>query len=147
MSDNHPSILPGSPPPYPPHTPQAEPPGAQPPAAPPGGKSWPPFMGMLSILTVIFPFLFLCVYCMFAYSMVNQPGFNTEDLSAAEVTNFGLGTIALACGTLIVSLIGIVIGLGALFGKTANKILGIIGLALNGFVLLSMVCGFAWLMI
>jgi magnesium-transporting ATPase (P-type) len=109
---------------------------------PPSGKTWPPFMGMLSILTVVFPILFACIYCLVIYSFISQTGFNADRVTDAELVNMGLGTIALVCGTLIISIVGMVIGLGALFGKTANKILGIIGLVLNGLVILAMLCGF-----
>jgi len=139
MSDYPPpSILPSQP------APAITPPPAAP---PPSGKSWPPFMGMLSILTVVFPILFVCIYCLIVFSFVSQPGFDVERATETELLNMGLGTIALVCGALIVSIVGMIIGLGALFGKTANKILGIIGLVLNGFIVLTMVCGFLYLIL
>jgi hypothetical protein len=132
MSDyNPPSILPSQPPPAGPS---------------PSPKSWPPFLGMLSILTVVFPVLFFCIYCLVIYSIIGGSGYDPDRVTDAEVLNLGLGMIALLCGTFIVSIVGMVIGLGALFGKTANKILGIIGLVLNGLVILAMLCGFVILL-
>jgi hypothetical protein len=116
-------------------------------ASPQPGKSWPPFMGMLSILTVVFPFIFICIFCLIFYSIGSKVGFETELLTETDFMNLGFGAMALVCATFIVSIVGIIIGLGALFGKTANKILGIIGLLLNAFMLLAMVCGFLLLML
>jgi magnesium-transporting ATPase (P-type) len=136
-TDMYDANLPPGPPPQP----------MQPYPPPQPGKSWPPFMGMLSILTVVFPFLFFCIYCLIIYYVFSQPGFNAERMTDTDLMNFGLGTIALICGIFIVSIVGIVIGLGALFGRTANKVLGLVGLLLNAFVLLSIICGFLLLML
>ncbi len=144
MSDsNYPSILPTQPPP-----PVSPPPAPMPPVAPPPpakGKTWPPFMGMLSIVTVVFPILFLCLYCMFVYWMGSQYGYEAEAITDADLAKFGIGTLALVCGSVLASLVGIAIGLGALFGRTANKVLGIIGLVMNGLMLLAIVCGIGYL--
>jgi hypothetical protein len=139
MSDsNYPSILPSTPPP----------PAAPPPPTPPSSeRTWPPFLGMLSMATLIFPFLFFCIYCLYVYWLVSQSGFEAENISNADLTKFGMGTIALVCGIFIMSIVGIVIGLGALFGKTANKILGGIGLAMNAFVVIVLMCGFILFML
>jgi magnesium-transporting ATPase (P-type) len=127
--------------------PQAMPP--HPPANPPPQpvRQWPPFMGMLSILTVVFPVIFFCIYCMVVYYWFSQPGFDTEFMTETDIMNLGLGTLAMLCGVFTVSIVGIVIGLGALFGRTANKVLGLIGLSLNGFMLLSLICGFLFFML
>jgi magnesium-transporting ATPase (P-type) len=130
-----------SPPPQPVQPYQPIPP-YQPIQPPKQGGSWPPFMGMLSILTVVFPFIFLCIFCLIFYSIGSKVDFNTELMTETDFMNMGLGTIGLLCATFIVSIVGIVIGLAALFGKTANKVLGLIGLGLNAFMLLAMMCGF-----
>jgi hypothetical protein len=120
------------PPSVPPPAPTVTPPKTE--------KPWPPFMGMLSILTVIFPFVFFCIFCMIFYYVGSQVGFEADALTDQNLVTMGMGLIVMVCGSIIVSIVGIVIGLGALFGKTANKVLGIIGLAMNSVMLLTIIC-------
>jgi hypothetical protein len=133
--------------PVPSPVPPPAPPYPQYPQPPKPGASWPPFMGMLSILTVVFPFIFLCIFCLIFYSIGSRVGFETDLLSETDLLNMGLGTIGLVCASVVVSVVGVIIGLGALFGKTANKVLGLIGLGLNGFMLLAVCCVFLILLL
>jgi hypothetical protein len=110
------------------------------PPAPPSKKTWPPILGILSVITVIFPFLFICALCILVYAVGSSVDFQTERMGQQEVANLGLGMIALICASVVASIVGIVVGIGALFGRTSNKILGIIGVVLN-FILLIGVCG------
>jgi hypothetical protein len=119
----------------------------QPPPPQRPARQWPPFMGMLSILTVAFPVIIFCAYCMIVYYWVSQPGFEPELMPETEIMNLGLGTLAMLCGVITVSAVGIAVGLGALFGRTANKVLGLIGVLMNGFLLLSLICGFLFFML
>jgi hypothetical protein len=118
MSDsNYPSILP------------SQPPQPSPPAPPPlqERKSWPPFLGIISVITVVFPFLFICGMCVLIYAVGNSSGFQSEEMGQGTLANLGFGMIALICAAIAASAVGLAVGIGALFGKTSNRVLGIIG--------------------
>jgi uncharacterized Tic20 family protein len=103
-------------------------------------KSWPPFLGIISVLTVVFPFLFICGICVLVYSTGSAVDFQSEQMGRETLANLGFGMIALICAAIVASTVGLVVGIGALFGKTSNKILGIIGVILN-FIMLMGICG------
>ncbi len=110
-------------------------------------KSWPPFLGIISILTVVFPFLFICAMCVLIYAAGSSSGFESEQMGREALTNLGFGMIALICAAVAASVVGLVVGIGALFGKTSNRILGIIGVILNFLVLAGLCGGFVLLYI
>jgi hypothetical protein len=120
------------------------PPSVPPPAPtvppPKTGKSWPPILGILSVVTVIFPFLFFCAFCAIFYYIGSQVNWEVEAMTDQNLATIGFGFLFMLCASVLVSFAGIAIGLGALFGKTANKVLGIIGLVANVFMLLSIIC-------
>jgi hypothetical protein len=119
----------------------------QPAPAPQPKKSWPPFLGIISILTVVLPFLFICAMCVLIYAVGSPSGFESEEMGREALTNLGFGMIALICAAVAASIVGLVVGIGALFGKTSNKILGIIGVILNFFMLMGVCGGFVLLYI
>ncbi len=105
-------------------------------------KSWPPILGIISVITVVVPFLFICAMCVLVYAVGSSSGFQSEQMGREALTNLGFGMIALICAAIAASIVGIVVGIGALFGKTSNKILGIIGVILNFLVLMGICGGF-----
>ncbi|MGB7539590.1 MAG: hypothetical protein WBM17_13705 [Anaerolineales bacterium] len=103
-------------------------------------KSWPPFLGIISVITVVFPVLFICAICVLVYSAGSAANYQSEQMGREALANLGFGMIALICAAIVASTVGLVVGIGALFGKTSNKVLGIIGVILN-FIMLMGVCG------
>lgn len=111
-------------------------------AAPPSQpkKSRLNFLSSLSAVTVMLPSLFICTMCLLLYAVVKTPAFREEQLGSEGFTKLGLGIYALVFAAGVGSILGLVVGIAALFRKNSNKVLGVIGIIVN-FLILMGFCG------
>lgn len=105
--------------------------------------AWP---GIVSLIMAVISVVLTCIMFLLFYNVghMAQGGISID---SNAMTGMSLGAMAMLCGTVTASLVGVGLGIWGTVQKTASKITGIIGLIGNGLILLGLCCFFAFALI
>lgn len=113
-------------------------PAVQPPPFPEKPKS--PVVGILSCAAAALAILMVCGVFILAYSVGSSGQFDPNNLDYQSLAGLGFGVLGLCLGSVFFSLVGIILGIFAIFQKGTARVWGIVGLVVNSLIVLSY-CG------
>jgi hypothetical protein len=108
-----------------------------PPEPVPNKFPWP---GTISLVMAFISAILTCIMFFMFYNI----GMMAQGGGSSSLTGMSVGALALLCGTVTASLIGVGLGIWGTVQKTTSKITGIIGLVINGLVLIGLCCFFTF---
>ena len=102
---------------------------------PPLDKPKTPILGIISLICAILSGILFCLIFVVAGVFVSQV--NPNQLDYQTLGNLGIGVLVLMCGSVVVALAGVGLGIAAVLQKDTSKVFGIIGLVLSAIMLLA----------
>jgi hypothetical protein len=99
-----------------------------------------PVLGILSCVAAVVSILLVCGMFVLTYAMGSGSEFDPTRMSYDQLASLGFGIIGLCLGSGFFAIVGIILGIVAVLRKDTAKVWGILGLILNGLIVLSY-CG------